>query len=57
LWIWALFTIIPWALNLLAAVPYLFYDLRGEKLEKIRSEMAERRARLSKEVSGGDGNE
>lgn len=57
LWIWALFTIIPWALNLLSAVPYLFYDLKGEKLQKIRSEMAERRAQLSKDVSGGAVNE
>lgn len=55
--IWALFTIIPWALNLLAAVPYLFYDLKGEKLEKIRADMAERRAKLSKEASGGAENE
>ena len=55
--IWALFTIIPWALNLLTAVPYLFYDLKGEKLEKIRSDMAERRAKLSKEASGGAENE
>ncbi len=57
LYIWALFTIVPWALNLLTAVPYLFYDLRGEKLEKIRSDMAERRAKLSQQVSGGAENE
>lgn len=55
--IWALFTIIPWALNLLSIVPYLFYDLKGEKLEKIRSDMKERREQLSKEVSGGAENE
>ena len=34
-----------------------FYDLKGEKLEKIRADMAERRAKLSKEASGGAENE
>lgn len=57
LWIWALFTIVPWALNLLSAVPYLFYDLKGEKLAKIRADMAVRRAELSKQASGGAENE
>ncbi len=56
--IWALFTIIPQVLGLIAAVPYLFYDLKGEKLKKIRSDMKERREELSKEVSeGGEADE
>lgn len=57
LYIWALFTVIPYALGLLAAIPYLFYDLTGNKLQTIRNDMAIRRKELSKEVSGGNGNE
>lgn len=53
LYIWALFTVIPFALGLLTLIPYLFYDLTGDKLKMIREEMAERRKELSKEVSGG----
>ncbi|MBQ9227318.1 MAG: MFS transporter [Eubacterium sp.] len=57
LYIWALFTLVPWALGLLSLIPYCFYDLTGKKLAQIREEMAVRRDELSKEVSGGDGNE
>lgn len=58
LYIWALFTLIPHILGLISVVPYLFYDLTGEKLETIRREVKERRERLSKEVSnGGERNE
>lgn len=57
LYIWALFTIVPYALGLLSIVPYLFYNLTGKKLEGIRADMKVRREKLSKEVSGGDGNE
>ena len=57
LWIWALYTVIPAALGLLSAVPYLFYNLTGEKLAEIRADMKIRREKLSKEVSGGNVNE
>lgn len=53
LYIWALFTLVPWILGLLSLIPYLFYDLTGDKLANIRSEMEVRRAELSKEVSNG----
>lgn len=53
LYIWALFTLIPHILGLLSLIPYLFYDLTGEKLQMIRSEVKERREALSKEVSNG----
>lgn len=53
LWIWALYTAIPYALGLLSAIPYLFYDLTGKKLEQIRADMKVRREQLSKDVSGG----
>jgi GPH family glycoside/pentoside/hexuronide:cation symporter/probable glucitol transport protein GutA len=57
-WLWTFFTIIPNVAGLISVIPYFFYDLRGEKLEKIRSEMKVRREQLSKEVSnGGEGNE
>ncbi|MBQ7741252.1 MAG: MFS transporter [Eubacterium sp.] len=54
LYIWALFTLVPWVLGLLSMIPYFFYDLTGEKLEKIRTEMKERRNELSIKVSGGE---
>lgn len=53
LYIWALFTLVPWILGLLSLIPYLFYDLTGEKLAMIRSEMEVHRAELSKDVSDG----
>ena len=57
LYIWALYTIIPFMLGLLSLIPYLFYDLTGKKLENIRSDMKARREELSKKVSGGVANE
>lgn len=57
LYIWALFTIVPYALGLLSMIPYLFYSLTGEKLDKIRADMKVRREQISKEVSGGAENE
>lgn len=57
LFVWALFTCIPYLLGLLSIIPYLFYDLTGKKLEKIRADMKVRREHLSKEVSGGNANE
>ncbi|MCH5321871.1 MAG: MFS transporter [Eubacterium sp.] len=57
LYIWALYTIIPYLLGLLSLIPYLFYDLTGKKLENIRSDIKARREELSKKVSGGVANE
>lgn len=57
LYIWALFTIIPYLLSLFSLVPYLFYDLTGKKLERIRADMKVRRKEVSKNVSGGAVNE
>ena len=57
LYIWALFTLVPWALGLLSLIPYFFYDLTGKKLETIRTEMEVRREELTKEVSGGEADE
>lgn len=57
LYIWALYTVVPYVLGLLSLIPYLFYDLTGKKLEEIRADMKVRREELSKEVSGGVRNE
>lgn len=57
LFVWALFTCIPYLLGLLSIISYLFYDLTGKKLDKIRADMKVRREQLSKEVSGGNANE
>ncbi len=51
LWIWALYILVPHMLSLLSVIPYLFYDLRGEKLAQIRSDLKERRAEVSRNVS------
>lgn len=57
-WLWTFFTIVPNLAGLISVIPYCFYDLKGEKLEKIRSEMKVRREELSKQVSdGGAANE
>ena len=57
-YIWMLFTLVPHILGLFSAIPYLFYDLTGEKLQKIRNDMSQRREELSKEMSaGGEKNE
>lgn len=56
-WLWAFFTIVPNVINLIGLIPYFFYDLKGEKLEQIRSEMKLRREALAKEVSGGANDE
>ncbi len=55
LWIWALFILIPQILGFISIIPYFFYDLKGEKLARIRSELKERRKQKTKDVSQGGG--
>jgi len=50
LWIWALFTFIPKILGLVAIIPYFFYNLKGEKLEKIRNDLKLRRDEEAKHL-------
>ena len=57
LWIWAFFSFIPYALGVLSLIPYFWYDLTGNKLKTIRSDLEERRSDLSKQVSGGEAGE
>lgn len=54
LWLWAMFIIVPHVLGLLGLVPYFWYDLTGEKLDKIRADLKVRRHELSVKVSGGE---
>ena len=55
--IWGMFTLAPAVLGLLPLIPYIWYDLTGDKLKQVREEMAERRKVLSAQVSGGGENE
>lgn len=55
-WLWALITIIPPVLNLVSLVPYIFYDLEGEKLLTIQKEMELHRKEKMHEASGGNDN-
>ena len=49
-WLWALVTIIPAVLGLLNLIPYKFYDLEGEKLAMIQTEVYRRREAASKNL-------
>ncbi len=57
LWLWALVTMIPAVLNLISLIPFIFYDLEGEKLEKIHRIVQNDRLALSKEMSKQHGKE
>lgn len=48
LWLWGLVTMIPSVLNLVSLIPYIFYDLEGEKLDTIHEAMRQRRQALTK---------
>lgn len=49
--LWLMYTILPVVLSFASIIPLLFYDLKGEKLDTIRSELAERRKENSEKVS------
>ena len=49
-WLWALITVIPAVLGLLNLIPYKFYDLEGEKLTMIQTEVYRRREAASKNL-------
>lgn len=52
--IWAFFILVPQLLGLLSLIPYIWYDLTGNKLQTIRNEIAQRRESLSKDFSEND---
>ncbi len=49
-WLWALVTIIPAVLGLLSLIPYKFYDLEGDKLKNIQTEVQLRRDKVAQEM-------
>ena len=51
LWLWGLVTMIPQVLSLISLIPYAFYDLDGDKLKKIQSEIRAHREKLSQEIT------
>ena len=53
--IWAFYSFIPYVVGALGLIPYFWYDLTGEKLKRIRSDLNQRHNELSKKVSGGEG--
>ena len=57
LWIWTLYSFVPYIIGALGLIPYIWYDLTGEKLSKIREDLKERHDELSKKVSGGEASE
>lgn len=55
--LWAMYVLVPWLLGLLQLIPYIWYDLTGDKLKTIREEIAVKREEKAKAVSGGVINE
>lgn len=51
--IWFMYMASPILLRLIGIIPMFFYDLVGEKRERMLSELAVRRKQLAREVSGG----
>lgn len=49
-WLWGLVTCIPTILGLFSLIPYLFYDLEGEKLKMIQEENRKRQEAIIKEA-------
>lgn len=48
--IWIIFALIPGIIYLLSAIPFFFYDLIGEKRERMRRELEDRRAELDQTI-------
>lgn len=49
-WLWGLVTCIPTILGLFSLIPYLFYDLEGDKLKMIQGENRKRQEAIIKEA-------
>lgn len=52
--LFAMFTIIPSLTGIIGIVPMLFYDLSGEKREKMYAELLQRREAMNATVDSGD---
>ncbi|MGN0532191.1 MAG: MFS transporter [Eubacterium sp.] len=55
--LWAFYILVPNVLGLLGLIPYIWYDLTGEKLNTIRVDLAQRRQEKSTVATGGEENE
>lgn len=53
-YIFAMYSAIPMVTTVISCIPMLFYDLDGEKKERMYSELLERRAKLSKIATSGN---
>ena len=53
--LFAMCTVIPFVTGSLGIIPKLFYDLTGKKRDKMYEDLLERRARVSRDASSGDG--
>jgi len=51
--LFAMFTIVPFATTSLGIIPMLFYDLGGEKRERMYAELLARRAEMSQSATSG----
>lgn len=51
LWLWGFMTIVPTTLGLLSLIPYKFYDLEGEKLQRIQEDLRRKREEMALKVS------
>ena len=51
--LFAMFTIVPFATTSLGIIPMLFYDLAGEKRERMYAELLARRAEMSQSATSG----
>ncbi len=52
--IWTFYSLVPYVLGVLSIIPYFWYNLTGDKLAQIRSDLKERYEDLSQQVSGGE---
>lgn len=51
LWLWGFMTIVPTTLGLLSLIPYKFYDLEGEKLQRIQEDLRRKREEMALKIS------
>jgi hypothetical protein len=47
-------TVIPFVTGSLGIIPKLFYDLAGQKRDRMYEDLIARRAQVAKDASGGD---
>ncbi len=53
-YIFAIFSAVPMITSILCVIPMLFYDLQGEKRDRMYAELLARRAHIAQVATGGD---